>query len=291
MLLSQNFIKDPFVIKELLSVSSINPNDLVVEIGPGRGIITKELIVRAKEVIAIEKDLDLYQGLIEKFKDIENLKILNKDFLNWNLPIQSYKVFSNIPFNITAEIIDKLLKSKNKPTEIYFILQTEAAQKYQGGEIETQSSILSKIFYDVEILGEIDRTAFTPKPQINISFIKFTLKNQNKNLPCLPANWLGQGEMPEGQRDFDYQQFRDFVIYGFNQWKDNIQNAYKKVFSFNQFKSINKNLKINNLKPSQLKLDQWLEFFDAYQKFVPIDKKDLVDGFEIKFLKRIRVKK
>jgi len=272
MLLSQNFIKDPFVVKELLSVSSINSNDLVIEIGPGRGIITKELIRRAKEVIAIEKDLDLYQGLIEKFKDTKNLKILNKDFLNWNLPTSPYKVFSNIPFNITAEIIDKFLKSKNKPTEIYFILQTEAAQKYQGGEIETQSSILSKIFYDVEILGEIDRTAFTPKPQINISFIKFSLK-------------------PDTQIDSKiYQEFRDFVIYGFNQWKADIFNAYKKIFSYQQFKLINKNLKINQLKPSQLKLNQWLDFFDIYQKITPISKKDLIDGFENKYLKKIRVR-
>jgi len=272
MLLSQNFIKDPFVVKELLYASSINNSDLVVEIGPGRGIITKELISRACEVVAIEKDLDLYQDLISKFKDANNLKILNKDFLNWNLPDKPYKVFSNIPFSITAEIVDKFLKSEKRPSEMYFILQAEAAEKYFGGETETQSSILAKIFYNIEILGDIDRTAFTPKPQIKISFIKFTLKNQD-------------------QIDTDiYQQFRDFVIYGFNQWKGNIFDAYKKVFSYQQFKSINKKLKINNLKPSQLTLNQWLDFFDIYQKFVPVSKKDLVDGFELKYLKRIRVK-
>ncbi len=279
MLLSQNFIKDPFVVKELLNVSSINSNDLIIEIGPGRGIITKELINRAKEVIAIEKDLDLYQDLTQKFKEVPNLKIFNKDFLSWNLPDKPYKIFSNIPFNITAEIVDKFLKSINKPTEIYLILQTEAAEKYAGGEIETQSSILAKIFYDIQIIGEIDRTAFTPNPQIKISFIKFV-----KKLPC-------QGELPEGLRGFDYPQFRDFIIYGFNQWKTDIFNAYKKVFSYQQFKFINKDLKINHLKPSQLKLDQWLKFFDIYQNFVPISKKDLVDGFEKKYLNRIRVKK
>lgn len=273
MLLSQNFIKDPFLVKELLSASSINSNDLVVEIGPGRGIITKELIAKALEVIAVEKDLDLYQLLIEKFKDIPNLKIFNKDFLHWNLPDKPYKVFSNIPFSITAEIVDKLLKSENRPTEIYFILQTEAAEKYTGDQIETQSSILTKIFYDIEILGNIDRTAFTSKPQVKISFVKFILKNQDSI-------------------DSDiYQNFRDFVIYGFNQWKSDIFNAYKKVFSYQQFKLINKNLKINQLKPSQLKLDQWIKFFDIYQKFVPISKKDLIDDFEKKYLNRIRVKK
>jgi len=273
MLLSQNFIKDQFVVKELLNASSINSSDLVVEIGPGRGIITKQLISKAKEVIAIKKNDELYQGLLEKLGQDPKLKLINKDFLTWNLPDKPYKVFSNIPFNITAEIIDKLLKSENRPTEIYFILQTEAAEKYLGGEIETQSSILAKVFYDIEILGQIDRTAFTPKPQINISFIKFILKDQNKI-------------------DSDiYQQFRDFVIFGFNQWKGNIFNAYKKIFSYQQFKSINKNLKINQLKPGQLKFNQWLSFFDIYQKFVPLSKKDLVDGFEKKYLNRIRVKK
>ena len=273
MLLSQNFIKDPFVVKQLLNISSVNSSDLVIEIGPGRGIITKQLIIRAKEVIAIEKDTDLYQDLIEKFKDVSNLKIFNKDFLYWNLPDNPYKIFSNIPFNITAEIIDKFLKSPNKPSEIYLILQTEASEKYVGGEIETQSSILAQIFYDVEILGQIDRTAFTPKPQINISFIKFILKKQPLLDPPI------------------YQKFRDFVIFGFNQWKGDIFNAYKKIFSYQQFKLINKSLNINQLKPSQLKLNQWLEFFDIYQKFVPLPKKDLVDGFEKKYLNRIRVKK
>ena len=77
MLLSQNFIKDPFVVKQLLSVSSINNHDLVIEIGPGRGIITKELVSKAKEVVAIEKDSVLYQNLIEKFNGVKNLKIFN----------------------------------------------------------------------------------------------------------------------------------------------------------------------------------------------------------------------
>jgi len=273
MLLSQNFIKDPFVVKELLNASSINSSDLVIEIGPGRGIITKQLISRAKEVIAIEKDVDLYQELLEKLGQDPKLKLINKDFLSWNLPNKPYKIFSNIPFGITAEIIDKLLKSENRPTEIYFILQTEAAEKYLGGDIETQSSILAKVFYDIEILGQIDRTAFTPKPQINISFIRFILKDGD-------------------QIDLDiYQQFRDFVIFGFNQWKTDIFSSYKKVFSYEQFKNINKKLKINQLKPSQLNLGQWIDFFEIYQKFVPTTKKDLVDGFEKKYLNRIRVKK
>ena len=273
MLLSQNFIKDPFVVKELLSVTSISQKDLVIEIGPGRGIITQYLVKESGKVFAIEKDPSLYSSLLDKFKDQDNLKIINGDFLKWNLPNDEYKLFSNIPFNITAQIIDKLLKANNKAQEIYFILQSEAAEKYEGLKVETQNSILAKVFYDIEILGDIDRTAFTPKPQVKISFIKFKLKKE--------------ALIEEG----DYQSFRDFVIYGFNQWKSDIFNAYKKVFSYQQFKIINKKLKINNLKPSQLSLKDWLDFFDIYQQYVSLAKKDIIDAFEDQYQRKIRVKK
>ncbi len=274
MTLSQNFIKSNFLVSQLIEYSSLNKNDLVIEIGPGRGIITKGLVKTVKEVIVIEKDQSLYQKLVEEFSKINNLKIINKDFLHWYLPVKPYKIFSNIPFNITAEIVDKLLKAENKPLEIYLVIQTEAAEKYIGDiGLETQNSILAKIFYDIEIVGDLDRTAFTPKPQINISFIKFVLKPDVNIDPNI------------------YQQFRDFVIFGFNQWKADIFNAYKKVFSYQQFKIINKKLKINQLKPSQLSLNQWEDFFDIFQKFVPSTKKDLVLGFENKYLKKIRVQK
>jgi len=268
---SQNFIKSSVLVKQLLSISFISPNDLVVEIGPGLGIITQELIDVVREVIAVEKDRELFANLKNKFNQAKNLKIFNQDFLDWTLPAKPYKIFSNIPFNITAEIIDKLLKSQNKPTEFYFIMQLEAAQKYiLNNQSNAQNSILLAPFYDVQILGDIDRTSFTPKPQVDIVFVKFVLKD----------NFL-----------FDlpiYQQFRDFVIFGFNQWKANIFEIYKKIFSYDQFKKINHQLKINNLKPSQLNFEQWQKLFDIYIKFVSPEKKKLIFGFEKIYLKNIR---
>jgi len=274
MFFSQNFIKSSFLVKQLLNISSICSDDLVIEIGPGLGIISQELLNLAKKVIVIEKDRDLIAELENKFNQNKNLKIFKQDFLNWNLPDEPFKIFSNIPFSITAEIIDKILKSKNKPNEIYFILQLEAAEKYiLDTKFNTQNSIILAIFYDIEILGDIDRTSFTPKPQVDIVLAKFTLKNKSL-------------------MDFIlYQQFRDFVIFGFNQWKPNIFEIYKKVFSYDQFKKINSQLKINNLKPSQLNFDQWLKFFYIYQDFVSPDKKRLISGFEKTYLKNIRNKR
>jgi len=268
---SQNFIKSSVLVKQLLSVSFISPNDLVVEIGPGLGIITQELVKVAREVIAVEKDRELFANLKNKFNQVKNLKIFNQDFLDWTLPQKPFKIFSNIPFNITAEIIDKLLKSPTKPTEFYFVMQLEAAQKYiLNDQFNAQNSILLAPFYDVEILGDIDRTAFTPKPQVDIVFIKFTLKD------------IFLFDLPV------YQQFRDFVIFGFNQWKGNIFEIYKKIFSYDQLKKINHQLKINNLKPSQLNFDQWQKLFEIYIKFVSPEKKKLIFGFEKNYLKNIR---
>ncbi len=273
MILSQNFIKSLELVRQLLSVSSLNQKDVVVEIGPGRGIITQELIKVVSQVVAIEKDRELIPFLQDKFFQVSNLKLINQDFLSWSLPSISFKIFSNIPFSITAPILDKILKSPHKPIEIYFIMQLEAAQKYSLFEdFNNQDAILLAPFYNIQILGDIDRTSFTPKPQVDIVFAKFSLKEDiiiDEDI---------------------YQQFRDFVIFGFNQWKPNIFEIYKKVFSYDQFKKINHQLKINSLKPSQLNFSQWTALFDIYTKFVPETKKRLISGFEKTYLNKIRTK-
>ncbi|MEI8067629.1 MAG: 23S ribosomal RNA methyltransferase Erm [Candidatus Shapirobacteria bacterium] len=245
--LSQNYIKYPQLVTELLDNSDINPNDTVVEIGPGKGIITKQLIKRAQNVIAIEKDISLSDDLVS-LKNEPNLKIVYQDFLKFNLPLTPYKIFSNIPFSITSEILNKILKSSLLPESMYLIMQRETAQKFAGEDKETQSSILTKPWYEIEILGDIDRTNFTLKPQVVIVFVQF--KKLVKPLI----------------KDEDKKEFRDFVTYGFSQWEPTLEKAYKKVFSRKQIKIINKTLKISEVKPSELKFESWLKLFEIYKK-------------------------
>jgi 23S rRNA (adenine-N6)-dimethyltransferase len=263
MTLSQNFIKSSELVNQLLSISSLNSSDLVVEIGPGKGIITNKLIKIVNNVIAIEKDYELFIFLQNKFFASTNLQIINQDFLTWNLPKVPYKIFSNIPFTITSDILTKILKSHSKPTEIYLIMQQEAIDKfYPSDSFNNQDAILMQPYYDIEILGDIDRSAFTPKPQVDIVFVKFKLK---KSFLIDETN---------------YQQFCDFVIFGFNQWKPNIFEIYKKIFSYDQFKKINHQFKLNYLKPSQLNFDQWHNLFKIFIKFVSPQKQKYIDGFE-----------
>jgi len=268
---SQNFIKSPRLVSELVNSSDLKSSDTIVEIGPGRGIITQKLLDRRLNVIAIEKDRNLIFDLRQKFSSYPNFNLINDDFLNWNLPKTPFKIFSNIPFSITTPIINKILKSANKPIEMYLILQLEAAQKFcLSNNFNNQDSILVAPFYDLEILGDIDKSAFTPKPQVNIVFTKFTL---------LPKELISM---------FQYSQFRDFVVFGFNQWKPNIFEIYKKIFSYDQFKKINHQLKVNSLKPTELSFDQWLGLFSIYQQYVSDTKKRLVIGFEKKYLSNLK---
>jgi 23S rRNA (adenine-N6)-dimethyltransferase len=101
--LSQNFIKSSQLVKELISFSDLSSTDLIIEIGPGRGVITQELLKLNLNVVAVEKDRDLISSLRNKFSSNSNLKLINQDFLSWNLPTEPFKIFSNIPFSITAK--------------------------------------------------------------------------------------------------------------------------------------------------------------------------------------------
>lgn len=104
---SQNFLVDKNLVRNLIQKSQLNKNDIVVEIGPGKGIITNLLAEQVGNVIAIEYDENLYKALVSQ-NQFDNIEYVYDDFLKYHLPRnQKYKVFSNIPFQITADIIKK----------------------------------------------------------------------------------------------------------------------------------------------------------------------------------------
>jgi 16S rRNA A1518/A1519 N6-dimethyltransferase RsmA/KsgA/DIM1 with predicted DNA glycosylase/AP lyase activity len=171
---------------------------------------------------------------------------------------------------MTAEIITKLLESENSPEVTYLIMQDKAAERFIGKPIgdNSQASILLKPFYEMDIVTKINRNQFEPKPNVNTVLAKFvrqehpTIEYKNK------------------------QEYRDFVIYGYNQWEPTILEAFKKVFSYKQRAIIKKNFKLGGMKPSQVNIKQWIKMFETYQQYVPKVKKEKVKGAE----KRLRHK-
>src|ERR1041384_1142746 len=103
---AQNFLQSARLVRRIVAMSTIGPSDVVYEIGPGNGIITAALARVASQVIAIEKDPELVRRLRERFRLLDNVEIVERDFLSYSFR-SAYKVFANIPYNRTAQIVRK----------------------------------------------------------------------------------------------------------------------------------------------------------------------------------------
>jgi 23S rRNA (adenine-N6)-dimethyltransferase len=149
---SQNFFSNRELIKKLIRGSSIKPTDTVLDIGSGRGHITRELLKITPNVITIEKD--------PKFTNHP------QDFLSYPLPSHPYKVFANIPFSITADIIRKLLQASNPPSDCYLIVQSEAACKFITNSTNTMAAVLYHPWWNIQIVHRFRRFDFRPVPKV-----------------------------------------------------------------------------------------------------------------------------
>jgi 23S rRNA (adenine-N6)-dimethyltransferase len=255
MTLAQNFLRSSKLVRSLLEASSLEAGDIVYEIGPGRGIITAELARIARNVIAIEKDDDLVRELQTRFQGSDNVRIMAGDFLRYRIPDRTYKVFANIPYNLTAEIMRKILYTPPVPDEAYLILQKEAAQKFSGCPRETQFSVLAKPAFEFRVIRELRRTDFEPVPRVDSVLLRIKKRDAA----------LVQQE--------DASLYRRFVQYGFSTWKYSLKSIFKPVFSYEQWKHLSRDLQFPlDVIPSQLTFEQWLGLFECFKQRVPRNK-------------------
>lgn len=153
-LYSQNFFSNRELISKLIRGSSITSSDTVLEIGSGRGVITRELLKITPHVIAIEKDPQLTPH--------------PQDFLSYALPSRPYKVFANIPFSITGDIIRKLLQTPNPPLDCYLVIQDEAAKKFIiNPRSNTMAALLYYPWWEIRISHKFNRSDFQPMPKVD----------------------------------------------------------------------------------------------------------------------------
>jgi 23S rRNA (adenine-N6)-dimethyltransferase len=249
--LAQNFLRSPKLVQRLVEMSTITPSDTVYEIGPGNGIITAALAHAAKHVIAIEKDPALVRRLRERFRLADNVEIVEKDFRAFSVRTAEGKLFANIPYNQTAQILHTILHERSKLDEAFLILQKEAAQKFSGSPRETLCSILAKPFFEFQIRTRLKRTDFRPVP--NVDSVLLSIKRRRRAL-------LTSEEVAP---------FRDFVQYGFKRWKPNLRLAYKHVVTYKQWKRLARDVGFPlNATPTELSFEQWLDLYRTCMKSV-----------------------
>lgn len=186
--ISQNFLTSAKIIHRLLARTTIGKSDRVIEIGAGKGHITRALVNVCREVVAYEIDPALCQSLRCTLVNQDALKLVQGDFLTARLPVRgAYKVFANIPFSITTAIVRKLTTAPNPPTDAWLVVEKGAAKRFVGTPRETATSLALKPFFDTNIVYHFARADFHPMPGVDCVLLHFAKKEQPDIDPCARA--------------------------------------------------------------------------------------------------------
>lgn len=184
--LGQNFLKSENILNLMCQTSSIKEGEVVLEIGPGKGSLTKKILSSGALVIAIEKDDELFAFLKEKFNqeiDEGKLKLINQDILDWQTDEvkTDYKIVANIPYNITGLIIKKFLSDKKLPKSMTLLVQKEVAERIVARN--NKESILSlsvKAYGQVKYIKKVSKKLFNPSPKVDSAIINiFNISKDN----------------------------------------------------------------------------------------------------------------
>ena len=196
--LGQNFLINEEVVEKIVSCSEITSDDLIIEIGPGLGTLTKYLLEKAGKVICIELDKKMLRILDERFSLYDNFSILNEDVLKVDLKkiieqekvnsIKNVKVVANLPYYITTPIIMKLLEEKLDLESITVMIQKEVANRLIAipGNKET-GAITYSVYYYAQAKGimEVPKESFIPEPEVTSKVIKLNIR---KDMPVKVKN-------------------------------------------------------------------------------------------------------
>ena len=192
--LGQNFLISEEVVNKIVESSNITKKDLVIEIGPGLGTLTKELLDSANKVICVELDKRMVEILKDRFKLYSNFELLNQDILKTDLKniiekekqskeIENVKIVANLPYYITTPIIMKLLEEKLDLESITVMIQKEVADRLTAipGEKNTGAITYSVYYYaEAKEIMEVPSYSFIPEPEVTSEVIQLKVRKELK---------------------------------------------------------------------------------------------------------------
>ena len=266
---SQNYINNQQIVLKLLGFVDFESTKTILEIGPGKGIITDVLIKQNKKIIAVEADPKLFSELQKKYTNATNLSLIQADFLKYTMPNEPFIIVSNIPFNITASIVRKITDEQSKLHNAYLIMQKDAAIKFIGAPY-AHSPLLSHILninFEIKLLMDIDKSNYSPRPKFDTAFVSIK-KREN---PVF-----------DNQKS---EQFKDFLVYIFERQKPRIKEALKSIMSNLQVKIILNNIHIPEDKEiKKILFIDWVSIFETFVSHAPEKSKTKTHGSYKKLL-------
>lgn len=246
--LGQHFLIDKQVLEKIIIASELQPSDVVLEIGPGLGILTKALAEKVKKVVAVEADKKIAVILKKEVGDIPAVQIVEADILKITGPelvaLLGYKLIANLPYQITSPVLWKFLQQEPRPKMMVIMIQKEVAERIcaKPGKMNLLAVLVQ--FYGVpKIIAKISQQSFWPPPKVESAILKITdINDQRYNIK-------------------DHQQFFQMVKAGFHCPRKQLQNNLADYLQRNK-KSIQKvleNLKINpKIRAEDLSIQNWV---------------------------------
>jgi len=258
--MGQNFLIDKNILNKIIKTADIKSNDVILEIGPGPGMLTIELAKKAKKIVTIEKDKKMCV-ILQKILDVKNiknveiintdiLKIFNSQFSIFNkFSITNYKIVANIPYYLTSPLIRKFLETDNPPSEIILMIQKEVAERICAKPPKMSLLSVAVQFYaKPEIIALVSKNCFYPAPKIDSAIIKI--------IPQANTNY------DKSDRKIDTEKFFRLVKTGFSAKRKMLFNNLKSEFQSSNVKSILKNIGLNpNCRAENLSIDVWIKLY------------------------------
>lgn len=205
----QNFLIDNFYINSIIEAIDVFSTDLIIEIGPGHGALTKRLKEKGKKLIAYEVDVDL-KPILNKYED-EKTEIIYQDFLTADLSIykkaKNITIVGNLPYYITTPIIEHIIKEEINPKEMIMMVQKEVADRFLA-EVHTKEygyfTLFLRYFFDITRVINVPSSAFNPMPKVESTVIKLQRR--------------------ENRPDIDIKQYEEVLKSSFSQKRKQLKN-------------------------------------------------------------------
>ncbi len=251
--LGQNFLINKSILEKIISAAAPTNHDVILEIGPGFGVLTVELAKRAKKVVAVEKDKTLCRALkdILRLKKINNVEIINGDILKIfnEFSMSNYKIVANLPYYITSPVIRKFLETENRPELMVLMVQKEVAQRICSKNKMSLLAVAVQFYAQPEIVAFVPKNRFYPQPKVDSAIIKIIPK---KNLP-----------------EINTAKFFALVKVGFSAKRKFLINNLKKFLKVqgSEIEEMFNKIKINpKSRAEELKIDDWIKVYENIEK-------------------------
>ncbi|NOY78952.1 MAG: ribosomal RNA small subunit methyltransferase A [Calditrichaeota bacterium] len=252
--LGQNFLIDPNIARKIVEAVPAEPGETVLEIGPGRGILTQILLAKNFRVVAVELDNFYADYLKRAFGKNPNFSLIHADFLALKLSQfsgQPIHVVGNLPYGITSPVLFKLIEERRFTRSATLMMQREVAERVVGRPRTKNYGILSiwvQTFANVRLILKVPSTVFRPRPRVESAVIHLTWKSQREQIPKNDVYFLR------------------LIKTAFQQRRKLLRNSLKTIFP----PDIQERMEFNfNRRPEEVSIDEWIHLSNKHPSTTP----------------------